>query len=101
MRHRLELEALVTLDAATIEAVCADPSAIPAALELSTGEFVTFDELAETARTDGDTEKADFCRQEAAAWRATERALRRVLAEAETGASAGTRSDSGRAAGAA
>ncbi len=81
MRYRLELEGLVTLDAATIDTICEAPADAGGFLDSCVAQIVEFEEFADLAEADGDAERADFCRQEAAAWRATVRALKRIATE--------------------
>ncbi|MEP9390940.1 hypothetical protein ABLE92_21095 [Gordonia sp. VNQ95] len=85
MRLRSELELLATLDAATIGALCADHTLIPAVITDCLDESWECDDLADAAQAAGDDDLADFHRQEAAAWRATARVLRSATPEIRSG----------------
>lgn len=80
MAYRQELERLATLSADTIERVCAAPSAAAELVEHAVDECIDYDERADEHLLAGDSESAAFCRQEAAAWRATIPVLREIAA---------------------
>ncbi|MDL9936540.1 hypothetical protein QSJ18_07280 [Gordonia sp. ABSL1-1] len=82
MRYRSDLERLTTLDAATIERACADPSALPGLITIAADESLEFDIRAEEAEATGDADYAAFCGQESAAWRATVTLLRTMATAA-------------------
>lgn len=79
MYYRAELERLATLDAETIERLCADPSAATSLIASAIDEYLSLEDQADDAM-DVDLEHSHYCSQEAAAWRATVTLLRRISA---------------------
>ncbi|MFW0795423.1 hypothetical protein AAFP30_16550 [Gordonia sp. CPCC 205515] len=80
MSYRAELERLATLDADTIDRVCAAPPLAADLIEGAVDDCIDFDERADEYLLSGDAGAAAFCRQEAAAWRATVVVLRAIAA---------------------
>ncbi|MGC4961771.1 hypothetical protein [Gordonia sp. DT101] len=76
MRYQAELERLATLDADAISRACSSPDAVMSLIDIAIDECIEYDELADEQFATGDHEHATFCRQEAAAWRATTTVLR-------------------------
>ncbi|MGW8815352.1 hypothetical protein [Gordonia terrae] len=85
MRYRSDLERLATLDAAAIEVACTDCTSVGEFIACAVDKYLEFDVAAEEAEARGDDEHAAFLRQEAAAWRATVRVLRMMIAESGPG----------------
>ncbi|GAA3699188.1 hypothetical protein [Gordonia hankookensis] len=71
MRYQAELERLTTLDADAISRACSSREAVMELIEVAIDECIEYDELADEHLATGDHEDAAYCRQEAAAWRAT------------------------------
>ena len=76
MRYQSDLERLMTLDGETIARVCSSPEAVADLIDNAVDECLEFDELADDHLSAGADEDAVYCRQEAAAWRATVSLLR-------------------------
>ncbi|MYR08626.1 hypothetical protein GTV32_20980 [Gordonia sp. SID5947] len=76
MRYQAELENLTTLDALAITRACSSPEAVMELIDEAVDECIEFDELGDEHLAAGEHEHAAFCRQEAAAWRATAAVLR-------------------------
>ncbi len=86
MRYQSELERLTTLDADTIVRACSSPGAVVELIDQAVDECIEFDELADEHLMTGSDDDAAYCRQEAAAWRATAAVLR-MLSRDETASS--------------
>ncbi|MXP20370.1 hypothetical protein GIY30_03240 [Gordonia sp. HNM0687] len=80
MRYQSDLERLMTLDGEAIVRVCTSPEAVVDLIAEAVDECLEFDELADEHLSSGNDEQAAYCRQEAAAWRATV-SLLRVIAD--------------------
>lgn len=85
MRYQSELERLTTLDAETIVRVCSSPCAVVELIDQAVDECIEFDELADEHLVSGSDDHAAYCRQEAAAWRATAAVLRMLAREENPG----------------
>ncbi|AZG48203.1 hypothetical protein [Gordonia insulae] len=81
MRFQSELERLATLDADTIVHVCSSPAALTELIDDAVDECIEYDELADDHLASEARDDAAFCRQEAAAWRATASLLRLMAAD--------------------
>ncbi len=82
MRYQSDLERLMTLDGDTITVVCASPDAVVGLIDEAVDEYIEFDELADEHLASGADDEAAYCRQEAAAWRATVTLLRTIAHDA-------------------
>ncbi|HMS76174.1 hypothetical protein [Gordonia sp. (in: high G+C Gram-positive bacteria)] len=76
--HRTELERLATLDAATIDIALRDPRAMYPLISNAVDQYLDLDDQADAAFAAGDNDEAMYLHQEAAAWRATVTALKRL-----------------------
>ncbi|MEE4024153.1 hypothetical protein V1Y59_13795 [Gordonia sp. PKS22-38] len=81
MRYQPDLERLMTLDGDTIVRVCSSPRSAVELIDEALDECIAFDELADEHLASGADDDASYCRQEAAAWRATASLLRVIAAE--------------------
>lgn len=91
MRYQSDLERLTTLDGDTIIAVCASPDAVGGLIDDAVDECIEYDELADEHLAAGADDEAAYCRQEAAAWRATVTLLRTIAHDAGATRDAATR----------
>ena len=76
--HRPNSERLATLDAATIDIALRDPRAMYPLISNAVDQYLDLDDQADAAFAAGDNDEAMYLHQEAAAWRATVTALKRL-----------------------